>query len=74
MRDDLIGFTKADLLKSLLEDCFRGKLRDDQKRLTRALVPLVPLLALGSKSTSLSGGFSFVSCFLLCSFFLVLAC
>ena len=30
VRNDLIGFTKVDLLKTLLEDCFRGKLRDDQ--------------------------------------------
>ena len=35
---------------------FKIKLRDDQQRLTRALVLLVPLLARGSKSTSLSAG------------------
>ena len=61
VRDDLIRFTKGDLFKTLLGDFFRGKVRDDQLRLTRVSVLLVPLIALGSKSTSLSAGFSFVS-------------
>ena len=61
VRDDLIGFTKVDLLKTLLEDCFRAKLRGDYERVTRALVLLIPLLTLGSKSTSLKCWFSFVS-------------
>ena len=73
VRDDLIGFTRVDLFKTLLEGCFRGKLlQDDQYRLTRASVILVPLLALGSKSSSLSAGFSFVS--LGCTIRLVFCC
>ena len=56
--DDLIGLTKVDLFKTLLKECIRGKLQDDPCRITRALGLLVPLLALGSISTSLSAGFS----------------
>ena len=75
----MIGSTKVDLCKIMLKDCFRGKLRDGQQWLTRALVLLVALLALGSISTSLSAKFSFVSpgctiqlvfCFVLSSWFL----
>ena len=57
VRDDLIESTKVDLFEILLREYFRGKLRDDKQRLTRASVLLVPLLTLGSKSTSLSPGF-----------------
>ena len=39
-----------------LGSSLRCKLRDDQERLTRALVLLAPLLPLDSKSTSLSTG------------------
>ena len=59
--DNLIGSTKLDLFEILLKDCFRGNLWDHQYRLTRASVLSVPLLTLGSKSTSLSAWFSFVS-------------
>ena len=61
VRDDLIGFTKVDLFKTLLKDYFRGKLRDDQYRLNRALILLVPVLPLGAKSTCLNAGLSFAS-------------
>ena len=57
----MIGFTKVHLFENLLKDCLRGKLQDDQERITRALVLPLPLLALGSKSISLGAGFSFVS-------------
>ena len=30
VQDDLIGFTKVALFKTVLKDCFRGKLQDDQ--------------------------------------------
>ena len=54
--DDLIGSTLVDLCKICLGECLRSKLQDDQYGLTRALVLLVPLLALGAKSTSLNAG------------------
>ena len=30
VREDLIGFTKDDLFRTLLKDCFIGKLRNNQ--------------------------------------------
>ena len=30
VQDNLIGFTKVDLFKTLLRDCFRDKLGDDE--------------------------------------------
>ena len=55
-QDDLIGSTLVVLCEIWLGDCLRCKLQDGQLRLTRVLILLVPPLALGSKSTSLSGG------------------
>ena len=54
----MIGSTKVDLFDILLKDYFRGNLPENQKRLARTLAPL---LALGSKYTSVSAGFLFVS-------------
>ena len=73
--DDLIGSNKVDLYEMLLKECFGGKLQGYQYRFARASVLLVFLLALGSKSSSLSARVSFVSpgCtirLVLCCFFL----
>ena len=54
--DPYVSQGLVDLCEIWLGGCLRWKLRDDQYRLTRALVLLVPLLALGFKSTSLSAG------------------
>ena len=56
IRDDLAGSTLVDLFEILLESSLWCKVQDDQYRLTRAFVLLAPLLALGSKCTSLSSG------------------
>ena len=52
--DDLIGSTLVHLSEIRFGGTLGCKLRDDQLRLTTALVLFAPLLALGSKSTSLS--------------------
>ena len=59
--EDLIGSTKVNLCKILLKNSLRGKLKDDHHRLTRSSVLFVPQLAVGSKCTSLSARFCFVS-------------
>ena len=80
VQDSQIESTLIDLCEIWLGECLRCKLRDDQERLTRALIRLVPLLALGFKSTSLSDGIYmwvqamrydllFVVCFFLVSAF-----
>ena len=51
-----MGSTLVDLCEIWFGVSLGCKLGDDQQRLTRALVLLAPLLALGSKSTSLSPG------------------
>ena len=56
VRDILIGSTLVNLCEIWLGSSWRGKLWDNQERLTRTLVLLAPLLALGSKSTSVSSG------------------
>ena len=61
VQDDLIGSTKVNLYELALKDCFRDKLGEDQSRLARASVLLVPVSALGSRFTSLSAGLLFVT-------------
>lgn len=55
MSDDLVGCTKVDLYEILLKVCFRGKLRDNQLRLTRACPTI------SSLSTGLAARLCFVS-------------
>ena len=74
--DDLIGSNKVDLYEMPLKECFRGKPQGYQYRFARASVLLVFLLALGSKSSSLSARVSFESTgctirLVLCCFFLL---
>ena len=52
----LIGSTLVDLCEIWLGESLRCRLYDNQQRVTRASVLLAPLLAVGSKSISLSAG------------------
>ena len=54
VRDDLIGSTLVDVSEIQFGGSLGCKLQDNQSRLTRASVLLARLLALASKSTSLS--------------------
>ena len=56
VREDLIVSTLFDLCETQLGGSLACKLRDNQEMLIIALVLLAPLLALGSKSTSLRAG------------------
>ena len=55
-RDNLIGSTLVDFCEIWWGGSLRAKLWDKQEKLTRALVLLVPLIVLDSKSTSLGAG------------------
>ena len=56
VRDNLVGSTLVDLCEIWWGGSLRVKLWDKQEKLTRALVLLVPLIVLDSKSTSLGAG------------------
>ena len=56
VREDMIESTLVDFCVIRFGGCLGCKLPDGQKRLTKALVLLAPLVVLGSKSTSLSAG------------------
>ena len=56
VREDMIESTSVDFCVIRFGGSLGCKLPDNQKRLTKALVLLAPLVVLGSKSTSLSAG------------------